>query len=83
MSFWKGARKRGVKDSMENSIYLGLARQSVLKTNMDIVSNNIANMNNGINFPPLEARKFISPAPVSLFSRISTQFKCENCKENL
>lgn len=29
---------------MENSIYLALARQSVLRTNMDIVSNNIANM---------------------------------------
>ena len=30
---------------MENSIYLGLSRQMVLKTNMDIVANNIANMN--------------------------------------
>ncbi len=30
---------------MENSIYLGLARQVVLRNNMDIVSNNIANMN--------------------------------------
>jgi len=30
---------------MENSIYLGLSRQMVLRTNMDIVSNNIANMN--------------------------------------
>lgn len=30
---------------MENSIYLALSRQSVLKTNMDIVANNIANMN--------------------------------------
>ncbi len=30
---------------MENSIYLGLSRQVVLKTNMDIVANNIANMN--------------------------------------
>lgn len=30
---------------MENSVYLGLARQMVLKTNMDIVSNNVANMN--------------------------------------
>ena len=30
---------------MENSIYLGLSRQLVLQTNMDIVSNNIANMN--------------------------------------
>ncbi len=29
---------------MENSIYLGLSRQMVLKTNMDIVANNIANM---------------------------------------
>ena len=29
---------------MENSIYLGLSRQMVLQTNMDIVSNNIANM---------------------------------------
>ena len=30
---------------MENSIYLGLSRQSVLQTNMDIVANNLANMN--------------------------------------
>ncbi len=30
---------------MENSIYLGLSRQMTLMTNMDIVSNNIANMN--------------------------------------
>lgn len=30
---------------MENSIYLGLSRQMVLQTDMDIVSNNIANMN--------------------------------------
>ena len=30
---------------MENSIYLGLSRQSVLRTNMDIVANNVANMN--------------------------------------
>ncbi len=30
---------------MENSIYLGLSRQIVLQTNMDIVANNIANMN--------------------------------------
>lgn len=30
---------------MENSIYLGLSRQMVLKTNMDIVANNVANMN--------------------------------------
>lgn len=30
---------------MENSIYLGLSRQMVLKSNMEIVSNNIANMN--------------------------------------
>lgn len=30
---------------MENSIYLGLSRQMVLRTNMDIVANNIANMN--------------------------------------
>ena len=30
---------------MENSIYLGLSRQMVLQTNMDIVANNIANMN--------------------------------------
>ncbi len=29
---------------MENSIYLGLSRQMALKTNMDIVANNIANM---------------------------------------
>jgi len=31
--------------TMENSIYLGLSRQMVLQTNMDIVANNIANMN--------------------------------------
>jgi len=30
---------------MENSIYIALSRQKVLKTNMDIVANNIANMN--------------------------------------
>lgn len=30
---------------MENSIYLGLSRQNVLRTNLDIVANNIANMN--------------------------------------
>ncbi len=30
---------------MENSIYLGLSKQVALKTNMDIVANNIANMN--------------------------------------
>lgn len=30
---------------MENSIYLGLSRQMVLQTNMQVVSNNIANMN--------------------------------------
>lgn len=30
---------------MENSIYIGLSRQMVLRTNMDIVANNIANMN--------------------------------------
>ncbi|MCC6598360.1 MAG: flagellar basal-body rod protein FlgF [Alphaproteobacteria bacterium] len=30
---------------MENSIYLGLSRQMVLRNNMDIVANNIANMN--------------------------------------
>ena len=29
---------------MENSVYLGLSRQMVLRTNMGIVSNNIANM---------------------------------------
>lgn len=29
---------------MENSIYIGLSRQMVLQTNMDIVANNIANM---------------------------------------
>lgn len=29
---------------MENSIYIGLSRQLALKTNMDIVANNIANM---------------------------------------
>ncbi|MCB1783223.1 MAG: flagellar basal-body rod protein FlgF [Alphaproteobacteria bacterium] len=30
---------------MENGIYLGVARQMALKTSMDIVANNIANMN--------------------------------------
>lgn len=30
---------------MENSIYLGLSRQMVLQTNMDIIANNVANMN--------------------------------------
>lgn len=30
---------------MENSIYLGLSRQTVLRNHLDIVSNNIANMN--------------------------------------
>ncbi len=30
---------------MENSIYLGLSRQMVLRTNMDIIANNVANMN--------------------------------------
>jgi len=30
---------------MENSIYIGLSRQMVLKTNMDIIANNVANIN--------------------------------------
>ena len=30
---------------MENSIYLGLSRQITLRTNMDIIANNVANMN--------------------------------------
>ncbi len=30
---------------MENSIYLGLSRQMTLRTNMDIIANNVANMN--------------------------------------
>lgn len=30
---------------MENSIYLGLSRQMVLRTNMSIIANNVANMN--------------------------------------
>jgi flagellar basal-body rod protein FlgF len=30
---------------MENSIYLGLSRQMVLNTNMNIIANNVANMN--------------------------------------
>lgn len=30
---------------MENSIYLGLSKQMVLRTNLDIIANNIANMN--------------------------------------
>jgi flagellar basal-body rod protein FlgF len=35
-----------VKDErMENSIYLGLSKQMVLRTNMDIVANNVANIN--------------------------------------
>lgn len=29
---------------MENSIYIGLSRQMVLRTNMDIIANNVANM---------------------------------------
>ncbi len=33
------------KVTMENSIYLALSKQMVLRTNMDVVSNNIANMN--------------------------------------
>ena len=30
---------------MENSIYLGLSKQMVLRTNLDIIANNVANMN--------------------------------------
>ena len=30
---------------MENSIYLGLSRQMTLRTNMDIIANNVANIN--------------------------------------
>ncbi|MCD8570265.1 MAG: flagellar basal-body rod protein FlgF [Alphaproteobacteria bacterium] len=30
---------------MENSMYLGLSRQMVLRTNMNIIANNVANMN--------------------------------------
>ena len=30
---------------MENSIYLGLSRQMTLRTNMDIIANNVANVN--------------------------------------
>ncbi len=30
---------------MENSIYLGLSRQLTLRTNMDIIANNVANTN--------------------------------------
>ncbi|MCK6418459.1 MAG: flagellar basal-body rod protein FlgF [Alphaproteobacteria bacterium] len=30
---------------MENSLYLGLSRQMVLRTNMEIIANNVANMN--------------------------------------
>lgn len=30
---------------MENSIYIGLSRQTVLQRNMDIIANNVANMN--------------------------------------
>ncbi len=32
-------------DAMENSIYLGLSRQVVLRNNMDIIANNVANVN--------------------------------------
>ena len=30
---------------MENTLYLGLSRQIVLQTNLDIVANNVANVN--------------------------------------
>jgi flagellar basal-body rod protein FlgF len=30
---------------MENSIYIGLSRQVVLRNNMDIIANNVANVN--------------------------------------
>lgn len=38
-------RARSSRFTMENSIYLGLSRQMVLRTNMGIIANNVANMN--------------------------------------
>jgi flagellar basal-body rod protein FlgF len=47
--------------AMENSIYLGLSRQMTLRTNMDIVANNIANMNtNGFRAQNVLFEEYIS-----------------------
>jgi len=43
-NIWITLKHKWVK-AMENSIYLGLSRQMVLRTNMDIIANNVANMN--------------------------------------
>ena len=46
---------------MENSIYLGLSRQMTLRTNMDIIANNVANMNTlGYRGQNLVFKEFIS-----------------------
>jgi flagellar basal-body rod protein FlgF len=46
---------------MENSIYVGLSRQMVLKTNMDIIANNIANANTvGFRGQNLLFKEFVS-----------------------
>ena len=46
---------------MENSIYLGLSRQMTLRTNMDIIANNVANMNTpGYRAQNLVFREFLS-----------------------
>ncbi len=46
---------------MENSIYLGLSRQMTLKTNMEIVANNVANLNTpGFRAQNLLFHEFIS-----------------------
>lgn len=46
---------------MENSIYLGISRQMTLRTNMDIVANNVANMNtNGYRGQNLLFEEYIS-----------------------
>lgn len=46
---------------MENSIYLGLSRQVVLRNNMDIIANNVANMStNGYRGQHLLFQEYIS-----------------------
>ncbi len=46
---------------MENSIYLGLSRQMVLRNNMDIIANNVANMStNGYRGQNLLFEEYIS-----------------------
>ncbi len=46
---------------MENSIYLGLSRQMTLRTNMDIIANNVANTNTpGFRAQNLVFEEFIS-----------------------